>query len=402
MEELNRCATGIRIVAAVLLEAAPIAHEDSADRRDRLLRGVTGLADMVRASPAPLVGNLGRIIELVEESIEEESDGLFNQCLKEFLDVLQARHGQEQCSLCARRNEGPPLCDGLGAWPTSHPAHICIGQVASLLFNLEQRSRAVYTKHSKESERTAVRFSLLPIARGAEHGFIPEFHLDGATRATDNASLVEIVLEDRSLDLRTLRQLAYVGAHELICHAFQGIQGRERSNVGAACSWSEGWMDAVAWLLLEGWLNEAREMPAWLTRAPTPRNAIDDCRKVHERRYLGRQGRVMDPENIMRRQQARDACEALFRHWSEPGFRRTINGMRKLVQFSVSLNVAALDRHQREELIVQLVNGLLLSAGSVLDETIVACEEFLRQKDPLGLMKRLEGGAGYAYSRDIA
>ena len=128
----------------------------------------------------------------------------------------------------------------------------------------------------------------------------------------------------------------------------------------------------------------------------------DNPEEVAEWLNLGRQGRVMDPENIMRRQQARDACEALFRHWSEPGFRRTINGMRKLVQFSVSLNVAALDRHQREELIVQLVNGLLLSAGSVLDETIVACEEFLRQKDPLGLMKRLEGGAGYAYSRDIA
>lgn len=381
MDELNRCATGIRIIAAVLLEAAPIALEDSADRRDRLLRGITGLADLARTSPAPLVGNLGRIIELVEETLEEENDGPLSRCLQEFLDVLQARHGKDQCSLCARRQEVQPLCAGMGAWPPTHPAHICISQVVSLLFDLEQRSRAVYAQHSQESKKTAVRFSLLPIALGAEHGFIPEFHLDGSTRATDNGSLVQIVLEDRSLDLRTLRQLAYVGAHELICHAFQGIQGRERRNVGAACSWSEGWMDAVAWLLLERWLNEDHKMPAWLTRAPTPRNAIDDCRKVHDRRYLIRQGRVMDPENIMRRQQARDACEALYRHWSGPGFKRTINGLRKLVQFSVSLNVAALDRRQREELIVQLVNGLLLSAGGhVLDHTIVTCEEFLRQR----------------------
>lgn len=403
MKALNRPATGLRIFAATILEAAPIAHQDSADRRDRLLKCITGLADMVRTSPAPLVGNLVHIIELVEESLNEESDGPLSQCLDEFLGVLQGRHGTEQCALCVQRKLGEPLCAALGAWPSAHPSHLCIDQVASLLFDLEQRSRAIYVSHAKELATTAVKFTLVPVASGAEHGFIPEFHLDGATRATEGTSWVEIVLEDRALDLRTLRQLAYVCVHELICHAFQGILGQERRNVGASCSWSEGWMDAVAWLLLERWLNEARALPAWLIRAPTPRSAIDDCRKVHDRRYAGRQGRVMDPENILRRQQARDACEALYRHWSGPDFKYPNNGLRKLVQFSVSLNVAALERKQREELIVQLVSGLLLSKGHVLDRTILACEMFLndKTKDPLRLMDNLPGGRGLVYPRSL-
>ena len=371
-------ATGIRIITATILEAAPISYRDSVDRRSRLLDGINGLADLVRMPPATVACNLGGIVQLVEEAIQAESDELLTASLRTFLELLRAQDGSNLCRQCAQNHPAQPLCAQLGEAPHRQPSHLCIGQVAVLLRDLEQRSRAIYEPVAEESKRVRLKFSLVPVARGSVHGFIPEFHLDGGTQARGEDVVVQIVLEDRSLDLRTLRQLAYVGVHELICHAFQGVSGTERSNVGASCSWSEGWMDAVAWMLLERWLTlDAAKLPPWLVQAPTPRIAIEDCRKLHERRYEERQGRVMDPENILRRQQAREACDALFRNWSGPELRRRLSGLRKLVQFSAKLNVASLDRTQRERLIVQLVSGLLLPTGDALDRTILACEQFL-------------------------
>ena len=158
-------------------------------------------------------------------------------------------------------------------------------------------------------------------------------------------------------------------------------------------------MDTLAWLLLERWLNEAQSMPPWLVRAPTPRSAIDDCRRLHERRYTGRQGRVMDPENILRRRQARDACEALYRYWSGPNFERPSEGLRKLVRFSVRLNVAMIERAQRETLIVRLVSGLMLSGGPLFDRTILACETFLGDVTnvPADLLDELSAPPGVVY-----
>lgn len=395
---LNRHATGLRIIVATLLEAAPIDHEDSVDRRDRLLKSVTALADSLPAAPGSVVGMLGLLIQLVEQTLQEEPDGPLNRCLTSFLDRVSARNGAERCALCAGRLGAEPLCAALDAWPRGS-GHLCVDEVASLLFEFERRARAIYAPHAEESAKTAVRFSLIPVANGSVHGFIPEFHLDGATRATDSASSIEIVLEDRALDLLTLRQLAYVCVHELVCHAFQGIRSPGRRDVGASCSWSEGWMDTLAWLLLERWLNEAQSMPPWLVRAPTPRSAIDDCRKLHERRYAGRQGRVMDPENILRRRQARDACEALYRYWSGPSFKRPSEGLRKLIRFSVRINVAVVERAQRETLIVRLVGGLMQSSGPMFDRTILACETFLgdKAKTLAELIEELSAPPGVVY-----
>lgn len=393
MRELNRAAAGIRMAAAELIEAAPISHAASLDRRSRLLAMINAHADEVPIPFQSLVGQLGELVALVEKTLHQEADPTFSRNLRAFLDALNARHGNNLCPDCANHPDRDARCRVLGEWSSSCTPHLCVGQMAHLLQELEGRSRSTYSTHVPHAAAVPITFSLAHVAHGSEHGFIPEFHIDGSTRAIGSSSAVQIVFEDRSIDLRTMRQAAYVCTHELICHAFQGISGTERRNVGAACSWSEGWMDAVAWLLLESWLNKGG-LPPWLIQSPTPRSAIEDCRQLHHRRYQGRQGRVMDPENVLRRGQARDACEVLFRCWSEPDFQYRELGLKKLVQFSVHLNAAALDQAEREDLIVRLVTGLLLSPGKLFDDTIVCCEEYLHdpRKDTAALLRGLPGG----------
>lgn len=400
MAELNRAAAGIRMAAAELIEAAPIARADTLDRRSRLLDLINAHADQIPLHSAPLVGRLGALVALVEQSLQQEPDSLLSRNLQDFLDALNARHGNDRCAACARRPDLEERCRALGSWSNACPPHLCVGQMAHLLLELEHRTRSIYGRHVEAAASTVVSFSLGHVARGSEQGFIPEFHLDGSTRAVGRASAVQIVFEDRSIDLRTMRQAAYVCTHELVCHAFQGIQDDSRRNVGASCSWSEGWMDTVAWLLLEQWLNKGG-LPDWLTQAPTPRSAIDECRQLHDRRYVGRQGRVMDPENVLRRRQARDACEKIYRWWSGPDFRLARYGLQKLVSFSIHLNAATLDDRQREDLIVRLVTGLLLSTGNLFDQTIVACEAYIddARKDPFALIRKLPGGSAPIFSR---
>ena len=109
----------------------------------------------------------------------------------------------------------------------------------------------------------------------------------------------------------------------------------------------------------------------------------------------------MDPENVLRRRQARDACEKIYRWWSGPDFRLARYGLQKLVSFSIHLNAATLDDRQREDLIVRLVTGLLLSTGNLFDQTIVACEAYIddARKDPFALIRKLPGGSAPIFSR---
>jgi hypothetical protein len=65
------------------------------------------------------------------------------------------------------------------------------------------------------------------------------------------SSIVRLGFRDDSFDWLSACQLPYILAHELLCHAFQGIGSTyyeecSRSMVDTTCAWSEGWMDVLA------------------------------------------------------------------------------------------------------------------------------------------------------------
>ena len=116
MAELNRAAAGIRMAAAELIEAAPIARADTLDRRSRLLDLINAHADQIPLHSAPLVGRLGALVALVEQSLQQEPDSLLSRNLQDFLDALNARHGNDRCAACARRPDLEERCRALGSW----------------------------------------------------------------------------------------------------------------------------------------------------------------------------------------------------------------------------------------------------------------------------------------------
>jgi hypothetical protein len=208
MAELNRAAAGIRMAAAEWIEAAPIAQLDSLDRRSRLLATINAHADLVPIPLAPLVGQLGTLVALVEQTLKEESDSTLCRNLEAFLDALKGRHASDRCPSCASHPGLEARCRTLGEWSSPCTPHLCVGQMAQLMHELEGRARRTYSAHREEAASTPISFSLLHVAHGSEHGFIPEFHIDGSTRARGPSSAVQMVFEDRAIDLRTMRQAA--------------------------------------------------------------------------------------------------------------------------------------------------------------------------------------------------
>jgi hypothetical protein len=80
--------------------------------------------------------------------------------------------------------------------------------------------------------------------------------------------VVGIFLPQRGFKFSALAQIPYTLAHEVICHATQGIEnpnGAARERCGEYCPWTEGWMDCLATDVLTGSLLEDRPTAAkWM------------------------------------------------------------------------------------------------------------------------------------------
>lgn len=128
--------------------------------------------------------------------------------------------------------------------------------------------------------------------------------LSGQSTARERSRKVTIFFPDERLDGRSLIRVAYVLFHELICHAFQAWHADAPENAGKGCSWSEGWMDAVAFEAALAWILIA---PAeWIPlRGET---AIDTIREAHGERYHAVK---MSASDLRRRREARDAFKRL-------------------------------------------------------------------------------------------
>ena len=100
-----------------------------------------------------------------------------------------------------------------------------------------------------------------------------------------------ILLRNSRLTISDLWQLSYVLHHELVCHGFQylgrlaeagGNNACQRTNASVGCSWSEGWMDVVAYWLAIEW---ARQRYCLECLGPAGPKAVAEITKIHSERY---------------------------------------------------------------------------------------------------------------------
>jgi hypothetical protein len=226
---------------------------------------------------------------------------------------------------------------------------------------------------------------------------LKEFHVNGWTdvRGRDKGALVGLEVEDRALNWSTLCQSLYVLMHEYVCHAFQGVCSTERCNADETCSWSDGWMDAFAWCLLERWLEgDHSSLPQWLQRDLVALK--DHCQSLHLRRYQGGQGPSMTEVHLVRRVNARKAFYALERGMAGPRSRRLL-ASRRASAFSVQYNVAGVSRDQRDEICALLEAGLCQhgETQSVCTAAVAhACNAFVAHGDPGELASQLRLAVG--------
>jgi hypothetical protein len=112
------------------------------------------------------------------------------------------------------------------------------------------------------------------------------FNVGGRTRIDISPSEVNIFIRKKAdLLARDLWQLAYVFHHELVCHGFQCASQQapaERKNAPVGCHWTEGWMDAVAFILSKLWVSRDDCKSCFSFGGPA---AISEMNEMHQTRY---------------------------------------------------------------------------------------------------------------------
>jgi hypothetical protein len=113
-----------------------------------------------------------------------------------------------------------------------------------------------------------------------------QFNVGGQTRIDTGPSQVTIFIKKKARILaRDLWQLAYVFHHELVCHGFQcatKLMPSERKNAPVGCHWTEGWMDAVAFMLAKHWAS-CEDCKSCFTFGGAA--AIGEMNEMHQARY---------------------------------------------------------------------------------------------------------------------
>lgn len=188
-------------------------------------------------------------------------------------------------------------------------------------------------------------------------------------RDNDRVSIVTLDITDDSLGWSALCQLPYIFAHELLCHAYQGLGGRGRSEIDKFCAWTEGWMDLLAVDLTDKLLDSPDpDFPSWLP----PSDAKRATHWRHEERIWESDLPAVSADQ---RNGARSALERLKELYQgacqDSGF-----GWARLRRFSLRFNLEPLTQEERAAIYENLASGLALFKGPELDELVSNCEQY--------------------------
>jgi hypothetical protein len=208
---------------------------------------------------------------------------------------------------------------------------------------------------------------------------------------------ISIIFREDALNKATLVQVIYVISHEILCHGMQGILGIEKENADEHCSWTEGFMDRLAFFHVDDWLTNDRTLPDWLTQhKPFSQR---HCLNLHQQRIensrLTRSGKI-------KRYFAYDVCDNLREAFvgRHSGDSRRLKGF---FHFCHLLNFQEADSAARQEILFRI--GLLLdrarannngSPSADYFDVLFLCGSFLHHRDISQLIRDLENIAAFA------
>ncbi|AET92194.1 hypothetical protein BYI23_C000480 [Burkholderia sp. YI23] len=363
-------ALGVRIAAAAEFEAISLNGADAKtlNKRQHYLDSLRKHADSLLALDDTPVE------ELVDGIVSEIRTWKFSQCgchadaLNRARDALLERLNKGVCSHCGKR----PMCPAQGEHPRC--AGPCIDELYAVMDFVEKGVRQLYESHTGTACETHLHLCPEPVGEGEGSELFPQYHVNGWTDV--HGDIVGVEIEEKRLNWKTLCQLVYIFAHELVCHAFQGLEGKApRENASPHHCWSEGWMDALAWDFTEALFEtDFKSLPEWCQTDLT--SAKSACWSLHERRYE-EPLQKMNAFHITQRRNARSAFRDLCRAWQ--GESKKDLGRCRAEAFSIKLNFASLTSIEREEIVARL--GIALSReknrnNKRFESIINACGEF--------------------------
>jgi hypothetical protein len=284
----HRKALAARIKAAIFFEALPLPYldEDTERKKNFLLREFRDRSDLTETDhTGPLDHALHSLADhLARQPIEGTGQAIeeLRRRRDEVVHELRAVNCQE-CSKSQLICCGDHMQDDLIVTRAGQ----CIAVIKELANLVGKWVLAVYRESEVPFEAPLIELSTDSTHPHDKRCLFADFHIVGWSNAKVSGTQrpeIGIQVKEQSFDWESLCQTIYVLSHEFVCHGFQSLGSDPRENADEKCSWTEGWMDGLAFALTRHLLqNEPDELPTYLRVGSDAAEA--HCRKYHERRY---------------------------------------------------------------------------------------------------------------------
>jgi hypothetical protein len=368
----RRAALRIRLATAMAFrgEGLPGASKTSSDNQVAILSLLDAASKAARAGAKPPIKDaIHRALpdlDTVELNPIEPAGRVLAERLQAFRDFI----GSFDCPYCTEPDSGKHNPPG-GAW-------LCMAELYELF---DQAVKVASISYRQVSDDPDLVWPGLFLETADIHAYYTTDVLDiaavtGSCRyGTANGaplSVVGLAVKDDAFCWTSMIQLPYVLMHELVCHAFQGLKGPERTPVDKTCAWSEGWMDAVAFAVTKEWIEGAFDvdLPGWARGAET---FVDQAGGALHTRRREPQTEI-GPETLEAREYAYNSLSDLktFYRGENPDSTEARQFVRR---FSLRLNLHVMTQEQRGEIADWI--GLSLELHARSDEVMSACVHFI-------------------------
>lgn len=379
MDQPRLSALSIRLAAAVEIEPIPLleAGEPVVNAKQAFLQHVCNQANRA----GTLSGDsLDRFLLNLREDIATYDFGPAAATCTTLADS-RARLVERLTKGCGGCGKKAPqvssehrVCESL----TDPQQRGCIAEVLAIAWEVEQRARKLHQDCVPDFPNAQVELAFASADPEEARGLYQFFSASGWTELLDAGRVrVGLAVKDEAFNRSGLYHVLYILAHELSCHAFQGVLQEPRPEVAdERCSWSEGWMDALAWTFTEAWIDDGVDLLPEGLEAFAVKAA---CMELHNRRYVAPQPSVLNRVSMGKRDQAR---RAFYRLENELDDTSVPEGEpSRASRFSIMLNVAPVSLTKRELIASLLRNGLLQSIPSRRKMVVDACAAFIDHRD---------------------
>ena len=377
-----------RLHAAIQLQSKPLpppSNSENVDSFEILIRGIqahcdippTGTGVGVSTPEGTMVVDLHDLVEYAKQladGLSEEGPG--ERDMRERISQLGSDLLKINCGTCSG-GRGP--CDGKDRERDQENIRLggsCITPLKLLKEFVEGRTHALYAEYADLLSPPHIDLQTASVDSHFDKDIFNEFWISGRCEVSDeNAadSIVTLTLKHGSFEWATMCHAYYTLAHELVCHAYQGLNGEGRKNVNEKCCWSEGWMDVIAYSLAIEWLTATPApsgMPPFLQH--NKKKIQDHCSALHKRRYEPTAS--MNVTDTGRRESARETYDVLEQIWKRSDPTRAL-------RFSLKLNSLALDQKTRARILNLISTALELRLSALHEMAAGICSRFLQHSN---------------------